>query len=204
MIIACLAAATGWLFVTNGSLADEKPAGKKQTAEKQADKESAPPEVGDTVEDFELRTLKDEPVQLSKLVPDGPVVVIALRGFPGYQCPLCNRQVGQFLSKAGEFEAAKARIVLIYPGPADALGEHAQEFLKDMSLPDNVFFVTDPDYTFTNAWSLRWDARNETAYPSTFVVDDKLVVRFAKISKSHGDRSKPEDVLKALTDRAAR
>lgn len=165
---------------------------------------SKPPAIGDTVEDFELKTLKVEPVKLTDQLKHGPVVVIVLRGFPGYQCPVCNQQVGQFLAKADQFADAKATIVLVYPGSADGLTQHATEFLKDRSLPENVVFVTDPDYTFTNAWSLRWDAANETAYPATFVVDEKQVVRFAKISKSHGDRSKPDDVLKALKEMSGR
>jgi peroxiredoxin len=165
---------------------------------------SKPPAIGDTVEDFELKTLKDEPVKLSDQLRRGPVVVIVLRGFPGYQCPVCNQQVGQFLAKADQFADAKATILLVYPGPAEDLNQHATDFLDDRSLPENVLFVTDPDYTFTNAWSLRWDAANETAYPATFVVDEKRVVRFAKISKSHGDRSKPDDVLKALKEMSGR
>jgi hypothetical protein len=45
---------------------------------------------------------------------------------------------------------------------------------------------------------LRWDARNETAFPSTFIIDAKQTVTFAKISQGHGDRSKATDVLKAM------
>lgn len=59
--------------------------------------------------------------------------------------------------------------------------------------------VTDPDYIFTNSWGLRWDAPRETAYPSTFVIDRKGVVRFTKISKTHGDRANPADILKAVS-----
>lgn len=36
-------------------------------------------------------------------------------------------------------------------------------------------------------------------YPSTFIIDGKRAVTFAKISKSHGGRAKAEEVLKVLT-----
>jgi len=49
-----------------------------------------------------------------------------------------------------------------------------------------------------NAYGLRWDAPNETAYPSTFVLDRKGVVRFANISRSHGDRTKAADIIEQL------
>jgi thioredoxin-dependent peroxiredoxin len=38
----------------------------------------------------------------------------------------------------------------------------------------------------------------ETAYPSTFVIDANRMIRYAKISMSHGDRAPVDAVLKAL------
>ncbi len=55
----------------------------------------APPQVGDKAGDFMLTTLDRKPVQLSKQLAHGPVVLVVLRGWPGYQCPICTRQVGQ-------------------------------------------------------------------------------------------------------------
>jgi hypothetical protein len=52
---------------------------------------------------------------------------------------------------------------------------------------------------FTNSYGLRWDADNETAYPSTFIIDTKRKVTFTKVSTNHGNRSKTEDILKALS-----
>jgi len=49
-----------------------------------------------------------------------------------------------------------------------------------------------------NTYGLRWNAKGETAYPSTFVLDDKGVVQFSKVSESHGDRTKATEVLAAL------
>lgn len=167
----------------------------KSTAQQDSDD---PPAVGSKAPDFSLETLDNKTIKLSELTAEGPVVLLVLRGWPGYQCPICNRQVGQYISKAKDFAAANAKIVMVYPGPADQLKDHAQEFISGKTLPENAFFVTDPDYTFTNAYHLRWEADRETAYPSTFLIVADNEVRFAKISKTHGDRTKPEDVLKEL------
>jgi thioredoxin-dependent peroxiredoxin len=162
------------------------------------DKPSGRPAVGDVAKDFELVGLDSKAVKLSELNKNGPVVILVLRGWPGYQCPLCTRQVGQFLQSADKIKEAGASVVLIYPGPKDDLDKHAQEFVKGKSFPAHFRFVTDPDYAFTNAYNLRWDAPNETAYPSTFVVDKGGKISFAKISMTHGDRSSVNDVLSAL------
>ena len=89
-------------------------------------------------------------------------------------------------------------MVLVYPGPADKLKEHADEFAHGKGMPAGFNFLIDPDYTFTNQYGLRWDAKGETAYPSTFVIDRDATVRFAKVSKGHGDRASVGEVLKAL------
>jgi peroxiredoxin len=156
------------------------------------------PEVGDAAVDFELGALDAEKVQLSKLVEDGPVVLVVLRGYPGYQCPVCNAQVGQFLASAEKFQAAKARVVLIYPGPAGGLKNHAAEFVRGKTLPNHVYLLLDPDFKFTESYGLRWNAPNETAYPATFVIDGQRKIQFAKIIKTHGGRASAEEVLKAL------
>lgn len=156
------------------------------------------PKVGDIAPDFELLGLKDEKIKLSTLTDQGPVVLMMLRGFPGYQCPLCTAQVGQFLGKAFELKKAGARVLMVYPGPSDGLKAHAAEFVRGKDMPDNFYIALDPDYLFTKQYNLRWEADGETAYPSTFVLDTKRTLLFAKVSHSHGDRAKIGEVLAAL------
>jgi thioredoxin-dependent peroxiredoxin len=124
-------------------------------------------------------------------------VLVVLRGFPGYQCPICTEQVAELRKHAADFARAGANVLLIYPGAASRLDEHAKEFLKDKALPAPFTLVTDPDYTFVRQQGLRWDEKGETAYPSSFVLDGDRKVYFAKISKSHGDRASADELVEA-------
>jgi peroxiredoxin Q/BCP len=154
------------------------------------------PKVGEKAPDFTLATPAGTSVQLSKHVRKSTVVLVVLRGFPGYQCPYCQKQVHDFVEHASDFAAKKATILLVYPGPPADLDQHAKEFLaKESDLPPNIILAIDPDYKVTNLYELRWDAPHETAYPSTFVLDKKGMVLFEKISHSHGDRTTAQDVL---------
>ena len=63
--------------------------------------------------------------------------------------------------------------------------------------------MLDPDFEFTVGYRLRWEAKNETAYPATFVVDSSGKITFAKISMSHGERASADEVLKALGGKTA-
>jgi thioredoxin-dependent peroxiredoxin len=158
------------------------------------------PAVGAKAPDFTLSTPIGKPVRMSREQRGHDLVLVVLRGFPGYQCPYCVKQVHDFVEHASDFAAKDARVLLVYPGPPADLDQHAKEFLeKQADLPANIILVTDPDYTVTNLYSLRWDAPHETAYPSTFVLDKKGMIVFEKISHSHGDRLSAQDALDHLS-----
>ncbi|HEY2471529.1 MAG TPA: peroxiredoxin family protein [Terracidiphilus sp.] len=158
------------------------------------------PAVGAKAPDFTLSTPTGKNVTLSAEQGGHPLVLVILRGFPGYQCPYCVRQVHDFADHASDFKAKNTRVLLVYPGPPADLDQHAKEFLeKQTELPPNVVLVTDPDYKVTNLYGLRWDAPHETAYPSTFILDKQGMVVFEKVSHSHGDRLSAQDALDHLS-----
>lgn len=159
---------------------------------------ATPPKAGDTAPNFSLKTLDDKTVELRELIAKRRLVLVVLRGWPGYQCPICERQVRDLIGGAAKLKTHDVQMLFVYPGPADQLKAHAQDFLQNKDWPSDFLFVTDPDYAFTNAYGLRWDAPNETAYPSTFIIDRKGNVQFAHVSKEHADRIGLEQLLKQL------
>ena len=163
---------------------------------------ATPPATGDRAPDFALPGLDGPAVTLSGLTRKGPVVLVVLRGWPGYQCPICDRQMNDFIGAREQFAAAGARLAFVYPGPAADLTARAAEFRawKGREWPADYLYLLDPDFAFTNAYGLRWDAEKETAYPSTFIIDHGGTVRFARISRAHGGRTTAAEVLAALRD----
>jgi peroxiredoxin len=154
------------------------------------------PKVGDLAPDFSLSTPTGSSVRLENQQSKGAVVLVILRGFPGYQCPYCQKQVHDFVEHASDFASRNVNVLLVYPGPHADLDQHAKEFLTMQSeLPSNIVLVVDPDYKVTNLYGLRWDAPHETAYPSTFILDKKGRILFEKISHSHGDRLSAQETL---------
>ena len=157
------------------------------------------PAVGAKAPDFALDTPTGNSVSLAKERAKGTTVLVLLRGFPGYQCPYCVKQVHDFVEHSADFAGKKVNVLLVYPGPPADLDQHAKEFLaKQSDLPPNIELVIDPDYKMTNLYGLRWDAPHETAYPSTFILDKNGNILFEKISHSHGDRTSAEDILGQL------
>jgi peroxiredoxin len=162
---------------------------------------AAIPVVAERAPDFSLSTPEGKKLRLSELTRSGAVVLVVLRGYPGYQCPYCNRQVQDFIANAPAIADAGARVLLVYPGPPADLSTRAKEFLTGKALPSNIDLVLDPDYKFTALYGLRWNTPAETAYPSTFLIDHNGVVFFSKVVKEHGGRSTAAEVLEALPKR---
>ena len=156
------------------------------------------PQTGDSAPDFTLNTVDEQAVHLSDLTAKSDVVLVVLRGWPGYQCPACTAQGHDFVQSADKFKAAGVQVVMVYPGPSDDLKKHANDFLQDKNWPKDFLLVLDPDYSFTTTYGLRWDKQNETAYPSTFVIGKDGKVTFVHVSHQHGDRVKAETVLAKL------
>ena len=159
-----------------------------------------PPAAGDSAPDFALKTLDDQSVELHKLTAKSNVALIVLRGWPGYQCPICERQISDMIRNAAKIKERNIQMLFVYPGPVDQLKAHAQEFLQNKDWPKDFLFVIDSDFAFTMSYGLRWDAPNETAYPSTFIIDSDNKVRFAHISKTHGGRVSASELLKSIDE----
>ncbi len=159
---------------------------------------TARPAAGSVAPDFTLMSLAGSPVRLSAELKRGPLVLVVLRGWPGYDCPFCTRQFADYLDHATALADAGLRVLFVYPGPAEQLHEHARAFTSARPMPANFTMVLDPDYTFTNRYGLRWEAPKETAYPATFLLDRSGRVTFARISAGHGDRVPVAEVLAAF------
>ncbi len=169
----------------------------------QAEKIAVGPKEGDQMPEITGTTMNGADFQLSKLIEKGTVVMIMLRGFPSYQCPVCSTQVAGYIAKAEDFEAQRnTPVVFIYPGEVKDLDKRAKEFTapleKEVDLPSNFIFVIDSGYKIVNQLGLRWDAPKETAYPAAFVIDHKGYIQYANVSDSHRGRASAQEILEFL------
>ncbi len=157
-----------------------------------------PPKVGEKAPEFSLMTLDNQRIQLGELTANANVVIVVLRGWPGYNCPLCTIQVQDLLDSADEL-LKRSQVLLVYPGPSEDLKAHAEEFLKHKQWRNDFRFLLDPDYRMVTSYGLRWKAPNETAYPAAFILNKKGIVSFARVSRGHGGRTEASELIKALS-----
>jgi len=157
------------------------------------------PGVGQRAPDFELPLVGQKKfLSLRDEYRDGPVVVIVLRGYPGYQCPICKSQFNAVVNRAKALSSESKCVVLVYPGKADQLEKNSKRFLGSRKLPHPIKVVRDDDMQMVKEWGIRWEARNQTAYPATFVVDQNGRIAWKKISSTSAGRSTVEEILREL------
>jgi len=156
-------------------------------------------QVDERVHDFELPIVGSKDyLTLSEHYRRGPVVVVVLRGYPGYQCQFCSRQVASLANRARALGAVAEKVIVVYPGDSESLERHAESFAGVRRLPEPLVIVRDDRMESVRQWGLRWDARRETAYPATYVIDRNGRIRWKKVSRSHAGRSTVEEILKEL------
>ena len=157
------------------------------------------PGVGQRAPDFELPLVGQKKfLNLRDEYRDGPVVVIVLRGYPGYQCPICKNQFNAVVNRAKALSSESKCVVLVYPGKADQLEKNSKRFLGSRKLPHPIRVVRDDDMQMVKEWGIRWDARNQTAYPATFIVDQNGRIAWKKVSSTSAGRSSVEEILREL------
>ncbi|AMV34538.1 thiol-disulfide oxidoreductase [Pirellula sp. SH-Sr6A] len=193
-VSAVLMGAASVLFTGSGTVVAQE-SGAKAAVQPGAE---AIPKVGEKATDYQWTELSGQELSLAELQKKGPVVIALLRGYPGYQCPACTKQVGDLVSHSKEFESRGASVVLVYPGAVKDLKSKGKEFLGKTELPGHFHFVLDQDYGFTSRYGLRWEAEAETSYPSTLVIGKDGKVLYSKISRTHGGRAEAKEVLAAI------
>src|SRR5215469_12469558 len=157
------------------------------------------PSIGQRAPDFTLPAIDGSSFSLSQLTANSRLVVVVLRGYPGYQCPFSQPQFQNYVQSAAQFAALGTQVLFNYPGPNGSdLSTDAANLVGSQSLPSNVYLALDPGYAFTTLYGLRWDATNETAYPSTFLLHADSSVVFSHVGQFHSDFTPVTDMLAVI------
>lgn len=172
--------------------------------------------VGDTAAQFTLKNQNGEPVLLSALLEEGPVVLTWYRG--GW-CPYCNITLAFLQEKLPEFEAAGAQLVALTPElPDSSLSTAEKNDLSFTILSDvgnvvarryGVVFKLTDDVAARyqkgfDLHSYNGDETDELPLAATYVIDTDGVIRYAFLDVDYRNRAEPDDILKELQNLESR
>ncbi|MET8829333.1 peroxiredoxin [Streptomyces sp. NPDC004610] len=141
-------------------------------------------DVGDRVEDFELRDETGTARRLTALLADGPVVLFF---YPAALSPGCTAEACHFRDLAAEFTEAGARAVGVSGDAVDKQQQFADKHGLGMPL------LSDPDGTVRALFGVKRGIALVPTKRATFVIDrDRTVlavVRSELRMNSHADQA---------------
>ena len=137
-------------------------------------------EIGDLAPDFTLNNQHGEPITLSELVTDGPVVVVF---FPFAFTGVCTGEMCEIRDNLGDLEDVGAQVV--------AISCDSTATLRTFADTESLNFPLLSDFNDVTGSALR----------GTFVVDPERVVRW-KIENGMPDARSFEDYRVALSGTA--
>ena len=123
------------------------------------------------------------------------VVLIIMRGFAGAVCLHCSTQMLALVKNLGEFDRRKTRVFVVYPGEAATV----PVFMESVRALDPNFrppfrILLDVDLAAVRAFLIE----GSLAKPTTLIVDESGIVRWAYVGQQPSDRPSMDLVLRQL------
>jgi len=167
-------------------------------------------QVGDTAVFFTLPNASGAPIELKRLLAQGPVVLTWYRG--GW-CPYCNLTLTRLQEELPKFKAAGASLIALTPEvPDSSLSTKEKNALAFEIFSDAgntiarrygvVFTLTDEvAKSYQESFGLHefnGDASNELPLAATYVIGTDGVITYAFLHADYRERAEPKDILEAL------
>jgi len=152
--------------------------------------------LGQAFPPVRLMGASGDPFTLEELRGGRPVVLVVLRGFPGFVCPHCTAQTAALINALPSFEERGARVAMVYPGEASTVPtflKAMKEFREGKGVPIPILF--DAELELVRALGIR----GEFAKPTTAIVDGNGVLRYLYVGQSFNDRPSVGTLLAALS-----
>jgi len=166
---------------------------------------------GDMAAEFLLQNAKDEPIKLSSLLAQGPVLLSFYRG--GW-CPFCNLEFKALHNILPQIKSHGAQLIGVSPELPDESMKTAERHQLQFEVLSDVCnkvawqygLVMDVhpelrDYYLQwgfNLPELNGDDSFELPIPATYIIGTDGIIHSAYINKDYTKRMEPDDILKAL------
>lgn len=168
--------------------------------------------TGDAAPMFTLPDAHGDPVALSDLLAEGPVVLSFYRGS---WCPFCNLELRALQRALESAQAAGVTLVAVSPNLPDvslALVDEAEltfpvlsDVGSEVAASFNLVYEMVPDqveYYRTHDRDLAAKNGNETwllPLPATYVIDREGIIRYDFIDLNHRVRAEPSEVVEVAS-----
>jgi peroxiredoxin len=123
-----------------------------------------------------------------------PVVLCVMRGFSGQVCIYCASQTTAIANSHARFTAAGADVVVIYPGPSEAVPAFIQAVQTLRKDPPPMAIGLDVSLLLVRGLGIE----ENLAKPTSLIINPDGTIVYAYVGASMADRPSVEDLLRAL------
>ena len=130
-------------------------------------------------------------LDIDEMCKKGPVLVVILRGFSGQVCLYCAAQTTAISKAIQRFEKSNIQVVVVYPGPVDAIPSFLQAVRSLANDPPPMPVALDVSLIAVRALGID----DNLAKPTSLIIDTKGQIRYAYVGKTIADRPSVEELL---------
>lgn len=124
------------------------------------------------------------------------ILLVMMRGFAGQVCIACSAQTAILAKTIHQFEKSNTQIIVVYPGPPSSVPVFLQA-VKDLEFSFELPF---PVLLDINLGAVKkFDIEGRLAKPTSIIIDQKGVVRFAYSGEKYDDRPPVGTLLRELS-----
>jgi len=139
-------------------------------------------------------------VDLTQYEGKKKILLVVMKGFYSQGiCVYCTRQTTDLAKNSASFTEAGAEILVVYPGREDQINafvKSVRDYEKSddprFQLPFKVLLDVNQDVVRT------LNISGDLAHPTTFIIDQKGIVRFQYVGKTMSDRPTALNLLDAV------
>lgn len=152
------------------------------------------PRIHSPAPDFTLPDISGKKVNLSNFKDKKNVILTFYRGWVGYWCSNCKRQLVQLMKDYDKLTKYDAELVLISPSDEKKTKEFLNILEKESSSKVSFPVLIDSGHKVVELYKVT----GNKAIPSVFIIDKKGTLRFKYIGQDVSDRPTTEHLIEIL------
>jgi len=148
--------------------------------------------IGKMLPQTRLLSADGDVIDLADSQGQEKVVVVVLRGFSGQVCLYCSTQTAALIDSLPRFSAKGARVVLVYPGTAEAVPQFIQAVRTlGREVPPDITVAIDPDLNMVRGLGIE----DAMAKPTSVILDKQGAVAWVYVGANMTDRPAVDTLL---------
>ena len=148
--------------------------------------------IGKMLPQTRLLSANGDVIDLADSQGKEKVVVVVLRGFSGQVCLYCSTQTAALIDSLPRFVAKGARVVLVYPGTAEAVPQFIQAVRTlGREVPPDITVAIDPDLNMVRGLGIE----DAMAKPTSIILNKQGAVAWIYVGANMTDRPAVDTLL---------